>query len=87
MVDCIIQPVTAVMSVLVTVRMNTGCVVNWWMFNEAASNCIWKEGTVTKLNIIFRHLHGKFEESYEKEIWSVFCRDLNRALPEYKRRY
>jgi hypothetical protein len=75
------------MAVLVTVRMNTGYVVNWWMFNEAASNCIWKEATVTKLNIIFRHLPGKFEENYEKEIWSVCCRDLNRALPEYKRRY
>lgn len=55
--------------------------------NEAASNCIWKEATVAKLDVIFRHLPGMFEESYEKEIWSVFCRDSKRALPEFKRHY
>jgi hypothetical protein len=36
--------------------------------------------------MIFGHLPGKLDESYEKEN-EFFFRDLNPALPKYKRHY
>lgn len=41
-----------------------------WSSNEAASNCVWEEVIVTKLEMIVGHLPGKLEERYEKENWS-----------------